>query len=50
MVVKCAELLGWKEAAVSINSNSMIMLGGKVLGESLCHINITILHYTDKPG
>lgn len=35
MVVKCAELLGWKEAAVRVNSNSMIMFGVKVLGESL---------------
>lgn len=50
MVVKCAELLGWKEAAVGVNSNSMITFGGKVLAESLCNINITILRYTDKPG
>lgn len=50
MVVKCAELLGCKETAVRVNSNSMIMFGGNVLGESLCNINITILHYADKPG
>lgn len=48
--MKCAELLGWKETAVRVNSNTMIMFGGKVLRESLCNINITILHYTDKPG
>lgn len=50
MVVKHAELLGCKETAVRVNSNSMIMFGGKVLGESLCNINITILHYAHKPG
>lgn len=49
MVVKFAELLGMKEAAVRVNSNSMIMFGGKVIGESLCN-NITFLHYTDKIG
>lgn len=50
MVVKCAELLGQKEAAVRVNSNSMIIFGEKVLGESLCNIDITILHYAGKPG
>lgn len=49
MVVKFAELLGWKEAAVRVNSNSMIMFVGKVVGESLCN-TMTILHYTDKIG
>lgn len=47
MVVKFAELLGWKEAAVRVNSNSVMMFAGKVIGESICN-NITILHYTDK--
>lgn len=50
MVVKCAELPACKEAGVRVNSNSMITFGGKVLGESLCNISITILHHTDKPG
>lgn len=35
MVVKFAELLRWKKVAVRVNSNSMIMFGGKVIGESL---------------
>lgn len=30
MVVKFAELLGWKEAAVRVNSNSVMMFAGKV--------------------
>lgn len=50
MVVKCAELLGQKEAAVGINSNSMITVGEKVVGESLRNINIIIMHYTYKTG
>lgn len=48
--MKCAELLGQKEAAVGINSNSMIMVGGKVVRESLRNINIVIMYYTYKTG